>query len=380
MVEAMLRIGHWTGMYTSPHLYDYVERIAINGAAIGRDIFARLVADLRPAADETARASPGRTLVTFDLLTALGFMTFRDADVSAQIVEVGLGGRVDSTNVFERKEVAVITPISLEHSEILGDTVEKIAKEKAAIIAAGCTAIIAPQPYHDADAVVRQSAREAGATIVDIASRYRWLVVGHGSRHQDIRIHAPNHVMGIRLPLLGRHQAENAATAIAAVDALADPMVSKESMLEGLANVHLPCRIEVLRENPLLIVDGAHNRDSARRLAETLVEYFACDRALFVIGCGSDKDIEGLAEELAPLASRVIATRAEHLRAMAPERIVEAFGRLNVDTEIVESVAAAVERALAETGESGVICVAGSLFVAAEARASVLGLPAGRRG
>ncbi len=125
-----------------------------------------------------------------------------------------------------------------------------------------------------------------------------------------------------------------------------------------------------------MIVDGAHNRDSARRLAETLVEYFACDRALFVIGCGSDKDIEGLAEELAPLAARVIAVRADHPRAMDPQRIAEAFGRLNVDAEIVENVPDAVDRALAATSEGALtlICVAGSLFVAAEARAHVLGM------
>jgi dihydrofolate synthase/folylpolyglutamate synthase len=123
-----------------------------------------------------------------------------------------------------------------------------------------------------------------------------------------------------------------------------------------------------------VIADGAHNRDSARRLAETLVEYFACDRALFVIGCGSDKDVDGLAEELAPLASRVLAVRSNHPRAMDPQRIVEAFGRLDVDSEIVDKVPDAVDRAIADAGARALICVAGSLFVAAEARAHVLGL------
>ena len=147
-------------------------------------------------------------------------------------------------------------------------------------------------------------------------------------------------------------------------------------MQQLLASVRWPCRIEVIREDPLVIVDGAHNRDSARRLAETLVEYFAADRVLFIIGCGSDKDIDGLAEALAPLAFRVLAVRSEHPRAMDPQRIAEAFGRLTVDIEILDNVPKGVDRALAATsdGEFTLICVAGSLFVAAEARAHMLGV------
>ena len=126
--------------------------------------------------------------------------------------------------------------------------------------------------------------------------------------------------------------------------------------------------MEVLHEHPLVIADGAHNRDSARRLRETLVEYFACDRALFIIGCGGDKDIDGLAEELAPLASHVIAVRANHPRAMEPQRIAEAFGQAGIDAEIADGVGAGVDKAMAVSGEGALICVAGSLFVAAEAR------------
>jgi dihydrofolate synthase/folylpolyglutamate synthase len=174
------------------------------------------------------------------------------------------------------------------------------------------------------------------------------------------------------LPLLGAHQIDNAATAAAAAYEL-DTDVDPETISRGLSSLVWPCRIEVLREDPLLVVDGAHNRDSARRLAETLVEYFAADRALFVIGCGSDKDIDGLAEELAPLASRVLAVRSNHPRAMDPERIQEAFGRLGVDSEIVDNVPNAVDRAIAAADSGALICVAGSLFVAAEARAHVLG-------
>jgi dihydrofolate synthase/folylpolyglutamate synthase len=372
-----------TGLYTSPHLYSYTHRIAVEGDPLSERYFAELAEKVYSTA-KLSEQSPDRALVTFDLLTAMAFVAFHDhwRPVHVQILETGLGGRVDSTNVFPYKDVAVITPISLEHTAILGDTVEKIAREKSAIASAsGCGRVImAPQPYAEARDVIREA---AGSKLLDVNEKYRWKKLWHNTKGQEVRMEGPRGVEEGWFTMLGRHQLENAATAYAVVDELR----SVYNIPEGKVGIGLdmssapwPCRIEVVREDPLVICDGAHNRDSARRLAETLVEYFACDRALFVIGCGSDKDIEGLAEELAPLASRVIATRAEHLRAMAPERIVEAFGRLNVDTEIVESVAAAVERALAETGESGVICVAGSLFVAAEARASVLGLPAGRRG
>ena len=393
MVESVLRAaGARTGLYTSPHLYEYTERIAVGGTPISQDEFARLATELRTAVDAIIGLLDGRELVTFDLLTALGFMAFRDAGVSAQIIEVGLGGRVDQTNVFETKEVAVITPISFEHTTILGDTIREIAREKAAIITPGCTIVIAPQHYPDAVEVIREFAaeiddqklekyleRQDNELAVHVANEYGWRRLSHDVYGQAIRVEGPVGAVAAKLPLLGKHQIENAATAVAAVEALAhheDKRVSKETIADGLASVSWPCRIEVVREDPLVIVDGAHNRDSARRLAETLVEHFAADRVLFVIGCGSDKDIDGLAEELAPLAARVLAVRSEHPRAMDPQRIVEAFGRLNVDNEIVNNVPNGVDRAAAATSDAGftLICVAGSLFVAAEARAHVLGV------
>jgi dihydrofolate synthase/folylpolyglutamate synthase len=210
---------------------------------------------------------------------------------------------------------------------------------------------------------------------VTVAEEYRWRKLSHDLSGQRIRIEGERGVVETDLPLLGSHQIENAATAAAAAYAL-DEDLDPSTVSTGLGDMVWPCRIEVAREDPLVIVDGAHNRDSARRLAETLVEYFACERAVFVIGCGSDKDIDGLAEELAPLATRVIAVRADHPRAMNPQRVAEAFGRLNVECEIVDNVPNGVDRALAATsdGRFTLICVAGSLFVAAEARAHLLGV------
>jgi dihydrofolate synthase / folylpolyglutamate synthase len=379
MVDSILLAhGRRTGLYTSPHLERYTERIRLDHEPIPEGPFASLADKMQREIGESPIALDGRQLLTFDLLTALGFMAFNSEALDVQVIEVGLGGRVDSTNVFETKETAVITPISLEHTAILGDTVEQIAGEKAGIITPGSRVVISPQAHPEAEAVLRRRVSEVKARIVDVAAKYRWGMVTHDGRSQDIRIKGANGTVRTKLPLLGKHQIENAATAVACVEALAqreEKRLTMETLANGLASVRWPCRIEVVREEPLVIVDGAHNRDSARRLAETLIEYFACERALFVTGCGSDKDIQGLAEELAPLAGRVLAVRSEHPRAMEPQRIAEVFERLNIDAEIVDNVPNALDRGLAATSDGvfTLICVAGSLFVAAEARAHLLG-------
>jgi len=406
MIESMLRApGLRTGMFTSPHLHDYTERIRVGGEPIAPEEFARLVSELQPAIEAERVAIGERRFVTFDLLTAMAFVAFREAGAEAQVIEVGLGGRLDSTNVFAAKDVAVITPLSYEHTAILGDRIEQIAAEKAAIITRDCTAVLAPQRYPEAANVVRDFAAKAGATLVDVTAEYRWSISEQDLHGQAIRIERPRGAIDVRLPLLGSHQAENAATAVAAVDALVSPPREKqggsgghpqapgmeaslpfthrderrrwpdarserldEAIVRGLESVDWPGRLEVLRERPLVIADGAHNAESARRLREALEELVPGRRVTFVIGAGADKDISGLAAELAPVAGRLIATRTAHPRAMDARLIVKAFGTVGVRGEDVDSVPEAIELALAATDEGGVICLAGSLFVAAEAR------------
>jgi len=365
MIESILRAsGQRTGLYTSPHLHDFTERIAIDGEAISQETFARLVDEMRPAV-EAERAAGNSNIVTFDLLTALGFVAFREAGVETQVIEVGLGGRVDQTNVFYSKEVAVITPLSFEHTAVLGDRIEQIAAEKAAIITPGCVAVLAPQPYAEAADVVREFAAKAGARLVDVAAEYRWSIGEHDVRGQTVQIDGPDGVIEARLPLLGGHQADNAATAIATARAVGVP---DGAIVRGLESVRWPGRVEVLSEEPLVVADGAHNADSARRLRETLIEYFDAKRVTFVIGAGGDKDVAGLVEELAPIAGRVIATHSKHPRAMDAALVAEAFARAGVSAEDGGNVSEAIERALAASGGRGLICLAGSLFVAAEGR------------
>ena len=369
MIDAVLRAaGRSTGLYTSPHLHDYTERIRIDGEPISPAGFAGLTLALREAVEGLDLGERG--LVTFDLLTALAFLAFRDARLEAQVIEVGLGGRVDSTNVFDEKDVAVITPLSLEHTAVLSDDLQRIAAEKAGIITRGTTVVLAPQTDAGAGAVVRGRAVQLDARLIDVAADYRWAVLSHDRRGQDLHVERPGGALYVRLPLLGEHQAENAATAVAAADFLRDRTgITDEAIAGGLSSVSWPGRLEVLREAPLVIADGAHNRDSARRLAAALRDYFGAQQVTFVIGSSSDKDVRGLGEELVPLAARVYTARSAHPRAMEPAEIARIFAEAGAIAEDVDSVASALDRALAASTSDGVICLAGSLFVAAEGRA-----------
>ncbi|GAF76579.1 unnamed protein product, partial [marine sediment metagenome] len=377
MIASILQAaGYRSGLYTSPHLHNVRERIAVDGQPIGEDDFARLIEVLAPQV--AAENEDGRfgQLTTFELLTALAFLYFQDRDARWQVLEVGMGGRLDATNVVDEKAVCVITPISLEHTIVLGDTVEKIAAEKAAILRPGTMVVMAPQPYPEAAAVIRARAAELGAPLLDVgetysAQRLSWDLIG-----QSFRLAGPGCSWELRLPLLGAHQVENAATAVAAIDALRSGgvVVSEESIEEGLSRLSWPGRLEVLRDKPLIVVDGAHNGDSARRLRQALRDHFSFGRAILVMGVSGDKTIAAMAEELAPMTQSLIATRSQHPRAAEPEAVAAAFAARGVASETCPTVAAALDRARALAEPDDLIGVVGSLFVVAEAREQVLGL------
>jgi len=370
MIASILQAaGYRTGLYTSPHLHDARERIVVDGQPIGEDEFARLTEILAPQV--AAENEDGRfgQLTTFELLTALALLYFRDRDTQWQVLEVGMGGRLDATNVVDEKAVCVITPIGLEHTTVLGDTVDKIAAEKAAILRPGTAVVTAPQPYPQAAAVIRGRAAELGAPLLDVEETYSGQRLGWDLTGQSFRLAGPGCSRELWLPLLGAHQLENAATAVATIDVLGKGgvAVSEESIGEGLSRLSWPGRLEVLRDKPLIVVDGAHNGDSARRLRQALRDHFSFDRAILVT-------IGAMAEELADLTHLLIATRSQHPRAAEPEAVAAAFAARGVASETRPTVATALDRAQALAGPNDVICVVGSLFVVAEAREQVLGL------
>lgn len=388
--SATLRAGgQRVGLYTSPHLHRFTERVAVDGEPIAREEFGRLLGALTPhieAEDTDGRRPPaGRTgtgrggrygsVSTFEALTALAFLHFRERDVRWQVLEVGLGGRLDATNVLDQKEVCVITPIGLEHTAVLGDTVAQIAGEKAAIITPGTTVVLAPQRESAAE-VVRRVCAERGATLIEVAQACALSRNGHSSDGQDFTLRTPRATYRLHLPLLGRHQLDNAATAVLALEApaLHGVEVSEPLLRAGLAGLRWPARIEIIKRRPLVVVDGAHDRDSARCLARTLREELGLSHALCLVGTLTDKNVEAIAQEMAPLASAVVAPSWEHPRAMAAQQVATAFASLAVPVTSGCALDGAVDGALAQVGPDGAVCAFGSLAFAARVREHLLGI------
>ena len=370
MIASVLQAaGEPAGLFTSPHLHRFVERISVEGEPIALEAFGRLMGELAPQIDaEDADGSYG-AVSTFEALAALAFLYFREREVRWQVLEVGLGGRLDATNVFDEKDVCVIMPIGLEHTAILGDTVAQIAEEKAAIITPGTTVVMAPQRESAAE-VVRRVSSEREATLIEVAEACALSRSGSSLDGQEFTLRTPGGTRKLRIPLLGRHQLNNAAAAVLALDAI---KIDEAALRQGLATLRWPGRIEILRRQPLVIADGAHNRDAARALVRTVREDLGRSSAVLVVGCSGDKDMDALADELAPLATQVVATRSRHPRAIEPREVARVFAERDVPVAVEEPVGAAVDAALAQAaGEAVIAC--GSLFVAAEAREHLLGV------
>jgi dihydrofolate synthase/folylpolyglutamate synthase len=384
MVESLLRhSGVTTGLFTSPHLLRFTERVQIDGEPVSTTEFASGVARVKEAADRVLAKSPDRALVTFDILTALGFLVFRERGVQAQVVEVGLGGLLDSTNVFQsapadeaRAHVAVITNIGLEHREILGDTVGEIARQKTGIIVAGAPTVMAPQRESAAE-VIREVAAERGSPLTEVALACHLRRDSVSSDAQSFRLRTPGGGYQAKLPLIGKHQLDNAATAVVAFEKLAAAAgisVSEDNVKKGLEEVKWPGRIEIVKRRPLIVVDAAHTADSARRLRDAAAEYLHVDSATLVVGVMGDKDLEGLAMAIEPIARRVIATRADHPRALDPEAVARVFQGMGIETFWEKTVADAVDAATRLSTPSDSIVILGSVALAGEARAHILGL------
>ncbi len=403
--------GLRTGLYTSPHLHTFRERIQVDRELIPPDRLTALVQKCHPIFE----AEP--ELTTFEAITALAFAFFAQRQVDFAVIEVGLGGRLDATNVIT-PEVTIITSLSYDHTYLLGNTLAEIAREKAGIIKPGVPTVCAPQSS-EALAVIEQVCAEHGSPLTLVGRDWSWQVrmpplpqgpahtltsstmrdfpLGLDGQSFDLR-HAQgaSHLDGAyTTPLLGRHQLDNAVAAIAALDLLGRGVVSLESqdVRQGVAGVRWPGRFEILQRDPLLVVDCAHNGDSAVKLASALEEWFPGRSWTFVLGASCDKDVPGMLRALAPLAKRVLATQSRHSRAMPSQRVAEQAmeilqeaGVSLADVRVTNGVASALNLALSRDNAGdgtphrtlsqeqlgapepkGAICVTGSIFVVAEA-------------
>lgn len=357
--SALRAAGYRTGLYISPHLQDFTERIQINGQPIPPADLVALVEEVKPI----VACLSGLTF--FEITTALAFLYFARQGVEAAVIEVGLGGRLDATNVVTPR-VSVITSLSYDHMAVLGNTLSAIAREKAGIIKPGVPVVSAPQEA-EALTVLESVAAECHAPLTLVGRDISFHLREYSLEGQSLQIEAPVPVL-LHIPLLGRHQVVNAATAWAALQ-VSGLNISPEAIRDGFRQVVWPCRFEIVRRHPPVILDSAHNVDSFEKLAQTLADYFPDYPVTLIFGCSEDKDMTAMLAALRPRLQRVLATQSAHPRAVIPEAIVEAAKRLGVLAEAVTPVEAALQRALqlAEV-EKCLVLSAGSMFVTAEVK------------
>jgi dihydrofolate synthase/folylpolyglutamate synthase len=355
--SALKAAGYQTGLYTSPHLWDYVERIQISGEPISHKLLIELVEEVKPAVAKIPK------LTTFEITTALGFLAFAKNDVDAAVIEVGLGGRLDATNVVNPK-VSVITSLSYDHMAVLGNTLAEIAGEKAGIIKEGVPVVSAPQT-DEALRVLERIAKERNSPLILIGKDVKFERLSSSLDGQELVVSHQQSEVSLKIPLLGAHQVENAAIAYTALKTNGIS-ISEEAIQHGFSQVKWPARFEILRREPPIVIDSAHNRDSALRLRQTLDEYFPEIPVVLIFCALEDKDITGILEELKPRLECVVATQADHPRAPSAEWTAEQVKKVGIPVKAVTSVAAALEQALELAGAQKLVLSAGSVAFAGE--------------
>jgi dihydrofolate synthase/folylpolyglutamate synthase len=371
MVASILKsAGYRVGLYTSPHLLSYTERIQVDGKPILEEDWARLTERLQPEVEAENRLGDLGELTTFEILTAMAFLHFRQVRADYQVLEVGLGGRLDATNVV-KPQVCVITSISFDHMDVLGDTLAKIAGEKAGIIKPGAVVVSAPQ-FKEAMEVIERVCGERRVKLVKVGEDVTWERGSFDAEGQSFRVKGLKSDYDLWIPLLGGHQMENAANAVATAELLADmgARIPAEDIAYGLAKVNWPGRLQVLGKEPWVIVDGAHNAYSMQRLGEALRQYFKYDKLTLILGFGGDKDIAGMVAEAVKMTSDIILVSSRHPRSVKAEVLAEEFSKHGVlpmeGLRSAESVTDAIKLALEGAKPNDLICAAGSIFVIAE--------------
>jgi len=380
MIASILReSGYKVGLYSSPHLQDYTERIQINGIPISHEQLVTLVDEIKPFVEQV------QEITTFEITTAIAFQAFANANIDFCVAEVGLGGRLDATNVVTPL-VSVITSLSFDHMNILGNSITQIAAEKGGIIKPGKPVVLAHQ-WKEAREVIEKICEERRSPLTVIGKDYFYSERAHSLSGQTFIVWTKDEQDQINefissggrsdwepehysIPLLGFHQVENAATALAAIDIVrnAGYKINKKNVTDGFKKVSWPGRFEIICRDPLVVVDSAHNQDSALKLRLAMDDYLNGKPIILLFGASEDKDVRGMFSHLLPRVRTVIATRSEHPRAMDPDMLVELaqqFGKKAIKTLSVEQ---GLDEAMLQAGKDAVIVVAGSIFIAAAVR------------
>ena len=361
MTASVLRAaGYRTGLFTSPYLFRFNERMQINGEPIGDEELAALVTQIRPIADAMEDLP-----TEFELMTAVALLWYLRERCEIVVLEVGLGGRLDATNVIGAPEAAVIMNIGLDHTAVLGDTVEQIAAEKAGIVKPGCAVALYPQTP-EAEAVVRERCEAVGASL-RVADLTQLQGEFDSLEGQVFRYRGASYA----IPLLGEHQLRNAAVVLEVAEILREKgwKLPHEAVEHGLYAVSWPARFELLRAEPPFVVDGGHNPQCAMTVAESLLRYFPDRRRVLLVGVLADKDYEGLFDILDVAADAYFCVTPASARALPADRLAAFLSRYGKPVTVCPDIPAGVEAASAAAGEDGVACAVGSLYMAGAVRA-----------
>ena len=370
-ISSILQKAHYTvGLYLSPHIERFSERIVINGEEISEEDLVSLIGQVRPVVEEMQKNGYSPTF--FEIVTALAFLHFKNKKVEYAVVEVGLGGRYDATNIVIPL-VSVITNISLEHTNILGNDLASIAFEKAGVIKENVPVVTAAT-WH-ARETIEAVAIERNAPIIFI-DRPMWKRVSMDGRSQEFFIQGAFKDYMVKTSMLGLHQGENIAVAIAAVERLQmnGVYIADGDITEGIAAATHPGRMEIVSEKPLILLDGAHNPDGMIMLAKALKEDFTYGQLLLILGVLKDKDINMMISSIVPLADLVIVTQSKNPRAYDPLLLKEKIEKLDAAKKVcVEAtVPQAIDHARQIAKKKDLICISGSLFTVGEARQYLL--------
>lgn len=362
MLESILReAGYKTGLYTSPYIRRFNERIRVNGQPIPDDALAKVCERVKAAVEET-----GEKYSEFEFDTAMGFLYFAEENCGIVVLETGLGGRFDPTNIIPCPECAVIMNIGLDHTDVLGDTVEKIAMEKAGIIKEGCTVALYEPEDEALIPLFARVCREKGASLR--ISEPGELETLEDSLEGQRFCYCYDDTL--ELPLLGDHQLKNAAVALEAVEILRERgfNILQGDVEEGMRNTHWPARFELVHRAPYVIVDGGHNPQCAETVAENMYYYFEECRRVFLFGIMADKDVDAVCDRLATSADAFVCVTPDSPRALPAEKLAERLAKYNKACFICGSLREGIKTAMGAAGKKGAVCCVGSLYMAGDIR------------
>lgn len=358
--------GYRTGLFTSPFVLDFRERFMINGEMISEEEFAAIMTRIATVNDLLEKS--GCVLTQFELITAVALLWFAQRECSVVVLECGLGGRLDSTNIIKEPLCSVITKISLDHTDILGDTVEKIAGEKAGIIKPHCPTVLAPQQYEEVLGVVAEVCAKRNSPLTICTT-------------DAVKIHSMTPTVShvyfgetrLMIPLAGPHQIENAVTAVCAARVINERglPIREENISNGIAAARIPARFEILSSNPLIVLDGAHNPDGIDSLCRSMDSLLGGRSVIGVMGMLRDKDYEDALAEIIPRFDTVFTVTPDSPRALSAKELAacaETYAREGGLVKPVENLKKAIDRAIELVDETAALVVCGSLYLASEAR------------